>query len=150
MIFPANFSDAKILTDITFKSKAIWNYSEEQLEIWREDLTVSQKRIEEMLVFKFVQDDEIVGFYILNQPQKQTIELAFLFVLPKTMGIGIGKKLLSHSYEKAKELGCTAITLLADPNAENFYKSQGFYAISQKESTTPNRFLPVMKKDLVL
>ena len=149
MIFPADISDAKVLTEVTFKSKAVWNYSKEQLEIWREDLTVSQKMIEEMVVFKYLQEDKVVGFYILNQPKKQTIELEFLFVLPKLMGVGIGKKLLNHSCKKALELGCKSINLLADPNAENFYNNQGFKTISQKESTVFNRFLPVMEKDLV-
>ena len=40
------------------------------------------------------------------------------------------------------------MTLLADPNAFPFYMSQGFIIIDQKESSIPNRFLPIMQKDL--
>ncbi|ARV07407.1 GNAT family N-acetyltransferase [Polaribacter sp. SA4-10] len=149
MIIPATLSDAKSLTDIALKSKSFWGYSNEQLESWTDELTVSENMIEEMLVFKFLEVDEVAGFYILNQPKNQTIELEFLFVLPKFIGLGIGKKLVQHSCDTALELACKSINLLADLNAESFYKSQGFKTISQKESTVFNRFLPVMEKDLV-
>ena len=45
-------------------------------------------------------------------------------------------------------LNAITMTLLADPNAEEFYKSQGFIAVDKKESSVKNRFLPVMQKDL--
>jgi len=40
--------------------------------------------------------------------------------------------------------------LEADPNATNFYLKMGFKIIEQKESSIPNRFLPIMEKDLCL
>jgi len=42
-----------------------------------QDLTVSKRIIQEMIVSKFITDKEIVGFYILNQPKEQIIELEF-------------------------------------------------------------------------
>lgn len=149
MIIQADISDAKKLTEIAFTSKAFWNYSDEQLKSWTADLTVSELMIKEMMVYKFIFDAEIVGFYILNQPKEKTIELEFLFVLPKFIGKGIGNKLINHAFEKAIFLRCTLMNLLADPNAVSFYKSKGFVIINQKESTIVGRLLPVMQKDLV-
>jgi N-acetylglutamate synthase-like GNAT family acetyltransferase len=148
MIIPTNKIDAIQLTQIALKSKAFWGYSEVQIESWREELTVSEQMISEMIVYKFLKDDKIIGFYILNQPKEETIELEFLFVLPKYIGQGIGNQLLQHSFEKAKILKAKTMQLLADPNAAPFYESKGFVIIDKKESTIAGRFLPVMQKDL--
>lgn len=148
MIAPADTSDGKILTDIALKSKAFWGYSDSLIENWREELTITSKMIEEMTIYKFLQDGKIVGFYALNPPEKRTIELEMLFVLPDFIGRKIGKQLLHHSFEKGKEFNCDSMTLLADPNAVTFYESQKFYEIDRKESSIPNRFLPILKVDL--
>ena len=148
MIFNANISDAKKLTEIALKSKAFWGYSDEQIKSWIKDLTVSEKMIQEMNAYKFVSNHKTVGFYILNQPKENSIELEFLFVLPNYIRQGIGKRLLQHSFEKAKILNANTIQLLADPNAVPFYQSKGFVITDKKESTIASRFLPVMQKNL--
>ncbi len=148
MIVPADVSDGKILTDIALISKAFWGYSNDLIESWREELTITSKMIEEFTIYKFLQDNTIVGFYALNSPKENTIELEVLFVLPDFIGRKIGKQLVYHSFEKAKRLGCNSMTLLADPNAVAFYESRGFCEIDRKESSIPNRFLPILKVDL--
>ncbi len=148
MIVSATIIDAKQLTEIALISKAFWGYSNELIESWREDLTITSKMISDFSVYKFLVDDAIAGFYVLNPPKEKTIELEMLFVLPEFIGKGIGKKLLHHSFEKVKEHKVKSMTLLADPNAVSFYCSQGFYEIDKKESSIPNRFLPVLQKDL--
>jgi N-acetylglutamate synthase-like GNAT family acetyltransferase len=148
MIVVADIIDAEKLSAIALESKAYWGYSKELIESWREDLTVSSKMVNECFVFKFISNNEIVGFYLLNPPVKEEIELEMLFVLPEFIGKGIGNQLLLHAFKKAKGIPTKSMTLLADPNAVPFYKSKGFYEIDQKESSILNRFLPVMKKDL--
>ena len=150
MIISATIHDIDSLTELALISKAYWGYSNEQIQSWKEDLTVTSEMIEKMMVYKFVSDDTILGFYILNQPKNKIIELEFLFVHPKAMGQKIGKQLLTHAIEKAKELHVNSITLLADPNAQPFYESQGFVNTGKKESSIPNRFLPLMTKHLEL
>ncbi|MGB0890878.1 MAG: GNAT family N-acetyltransferase [Flavobacteriaceae bacterium] len=148
MIVSAIISDVKELTEIALKSKAYWGYSNDLIESWRTDLTVTSIMIFECNVFKFLLENKIVGFYILNPPKENKIELEMLFVLPDFIGRGIGKRLLEHSFEKALELNVKSLSLLADPNAVPFYKSKGFYKIDKKESSIFGRFLPVMQKDL--
>ena len=148
MIVRVDESDAQELTEIALKSKSFWGYSNELLESWRNDLTVTSKMISNCAIFKFLIDDHIAGFYILNPPKEKSIELEMLFVLPKFIGKGIGKQLLQHSFENALKLNVNSMTLLADPNAVPFYESRGFYKIDKKESTIPGRFLSVLKKDL--
>tara|TARA_R110001592_G_scaffold3501_4_gene19548 strand:- start:252 stop:704 length:453 start_codon:yes stop_codon:yes gene_type:complete len=148
MIEIATVSDAKTLTKIALKSKSFWGYSDEILERWVKDLTVSKKIVQEMIVYKFILDDEIIGFYILNQPKEKSIELEFLFVLPDFIGKGIGNQLIHHAFMKAKNLNCNQVTLLADPNAVSFYEYRGFTITDKKESAIAGRFLILMKKDL--
>ena len=148
MIVKATISDVRQLTEIALKSKSFWGYSNELLESWRNDLTVTSKMISKCTVFKFLVDDQITGFYILNPSKEKSIELEMLFVLPAFIGKGIGKQLLQHSFEKALKLKVNSMTLLADPNAITFYESRGFYEIDKKESSIPDRFLSVLQKDL--
>ena len=148
MIVSAIKTDAKILTQITLRSKAIWKYSEEQLNRWKEDLTVSEKMIQELIVFNFISNNVIIGFYILNPPEHKKIELEFLFVLPEFIGKGIGNQLIQHAFNYAKNLMCSKITLIADPNAVPFYESKGFKTIDKIQSSIFNRYLPVMCKEL--
>lgn len=149
MIDNAVVSDVKILTEIALKSKSYWGYSDEMLNSWIDDLTVSKKVIEEMNVYKFISNTKIIGFYILNQPKGKTIELEFLFVIPSFIGKGIGSQLLNDAFKKAKNLNCNQVTLIADPHAVSFYESKGFIIIDEKESAIPGRFLPLLQKDLI-
>ena len=148
MITVGQLSDAKKLTQIALKSKAFWGYSEEQLQLWTDELTVSEKMIQEMIVCKFISDNQIVGFCILNQPQEKSIELEFLFVLPSFIGKGIGNQLIHHAFSQAKKAGCHQIHLVADPNAVPFYQSKGFKIVDKKESLIFGRSLPILQKEL--
>ena len=148
MIEKAKIEDSELLTNIALISKEYWGYSKKLIKSWEDDLTVTSKMIEEMMVYKFIKNNKITGFYILNQPHNNTIELEFLFVLPNVIGQKIGKQLLAHAIKKSKTLNTEIMTLLADPNAQPFYESQGFISIEKKESSIPNRFLPVMMKNL--
>ncbi len=148
MIIKSEIEDSELLTNIALTSKAYWGYSKEQVENWRNDLTITPKMIENMMIYKFIVNHKTAGFYALNQPKGNSIELEMLFILPEFIGQRIGKKLLQHSIKKSKELKADTMTLLADPNAVDFYKSQGFKIIDKKESSIPNRFLPIMQKYL--
>jgi GNAT superfamily N-acetyltransferase len=148
MIVRANVSDAQDLTVVALKSKAFWGYSKELIESWTVDLTVTSNTIETCNVFKFMIDDVAVGFYVLNNPQEDLVKLEMLFVLPKYIGKGIGKKLLEHAFKKAIVFNVKTIELVADPNAIPFYKSQGFTEKGKIGSAILGRFLSLMQKDL--
>lgn len=148
MIILAKTFDANILSKIAITSKTFWGYSIDLINSWKDDLTVSEEMINNMIVYKFLREDYVLGFYILNQPKETSIELEFLFVLPAFIGKGFGNQLMNHAFQKAKELNCKQITLWADPNAVPFYESKGFKVIDKKESSIVGRFLPLLQKDL--
>ena len=69
--------------------------------------------------------------------------------MPETIGKGLGKALLLASLGRVvrKDL---PILVEADPNAEAFYKKQGFVTYDKKESFPKGRYLPLMKMDSFL
>ena len=141
-------NDNLILSEITFEGKAFWGYEKEQLEKWRNELTITQDYIENNETFKLIVDDEIIGYYSILKLEDKSIKLDYLFLLPKLIGKGYGKLLMNHCIKKAKEMNMKKIILDSDPNAELFYKSFGFKTYDKLKTSIENRFLPQMELDI--
>ncbi|WP_294965106.1 GNAT family N-acetyltransferase [uncultured Flavobacterium sp.] len=144
----AKISDCEILTEITKKSKAYWGYSDEQIQKWDKNLTISKDYISEHNVFKLVDNDLIIGYYSYVFKDEKVIELDNLFVLPDYIGKGFGKYLVVDFLNRIKEIGIEKITLDSEPNAEKFYLKMGFVKVGEFESSIKNRFMPIMEMKL--
>ncbi len=59
----AKSEDAHILTKITFESKSHWNYPDDWMRIWEDELTVTQQYIHENAVFVAEGNGSIAGLY---------------------------------------------------------------------------------------
>ena len=91
-------------------------------------------------------EDEIVGFYSLENFSGVEIELAALFVDPDYIGTGVGRALMTSAKRHAVKLGAQKINVQADPNIEKFYLSAGGMKTGSKESESiPGRFLPTFQ-----
>ncbi len=145
MIVRATLEDAEVLTEIAVKSKAYWGYENDQVESWREDLTVTPKMFDESNIYKYIVDNQIGGFYILERANIRTSFLNFLFISPDYIKQGIGHQLLQHAIAYCKDGGSAILNVLSDPNAASFYAKYGFEVIAQRESSIPGRFLPEME-----
>ena len=145
MIVAAQLLDAKKLTEIALQSKAYWGYSAVQIESWKEELTITPKMFEDHIIYKYLIDAEITGFYILEKRRPRTVFFAFLFVSPKYIQQGLGKQLVAHAIEYSRKNKYNLLKVLSDPNAAGFYKKYGFKIISQKQSSIAGRFLPEME-----
>jgi GNAT superfamily N-acetyltransferase len=149
IIEKAQRNDDKILTEITKKSKAFWGYSDEQIEIWSEFLTVSTTYIETNSVYKLVVEDKIVGYYSFLYQDKQTIKLDNLFVLPEFIRKGFGRILMNDFLTNVKKITeINKIILNSEPNAEMFYAKLGFVKVGQIETSIEGRYLPIMELNL--
>ena len=145
----ANTIDHEILTEITKKSKAYWGYSEEQLVIWSNNLTITQDYIKRNDVFKLVNNNIIVGYYSCFSEEEKSMKLDNLFVLPEYIGKGFGKYLMTDFLNRMKEIKIEKITLDSEPNAEIFYSKMGFVKIGEFETSIKNRFMPIMEMNLI-
>lgn len=141
----ANSNDHEILTEITKKSKAYWGYSNEQIEIWSEFLTVSKEYIETNPVYNLVIEDKIIGYYSFFHESENTIKLDNLFVLPEFIGKGFGKILMNDFLNRLKKNDVQKVILNSERNTETFYTKFGFVKIGQIETSIKDRFLPIME-----
>ena len=138
-------NDQKILTEITKKSKAYWGYSDEQIKIWSEFLTVSKEYVETKSVYNLIVDDKIIGYYSFFHESENTIKLDNLFVLPDFIGKGFGKMLLNDFFIRLKNIDVEKVILNSEPNAEEFYTKFGFVKVGQIENSIKDRYLPIME-----
>lgn len=147
-ILRANPDDHAVLTNITKKSKAYWEYSAWQMKEWSDLLTITEDYIKTNEVYKLSIDHLTVAYYSYIDLDETTIILDYLFVLPDYIGKGYGKSLMNDFINKIKKTERKRIILDADPNAQKFYESFGFIKIGQAETSIKDRFLPVMELKL--
>ncbi|MFT7900853.1 GNAT family N-acetyltransferase [Tenacibaculum ascidiaceicola] len=145
MIVKAQIQDANLLTKIAISSKAHWGYSKEQMELWKDDLTVTPKMFADCNIYKFQVNDTTAGFYVLYRANIRTSFLDFLFVSPKFINQGIGSKLLEHVKKSCIGGSCAVLNVLSDPNSDTFYLKHGFEIIGKRESNIKGRFLSEME-----
>ena len=96
-------------------------------------------------IYKYIVDNQIGGFYILERANIRTSFLNFLFISPDYIKQGIGHQLLQHAIAYCKDGGSAILNVLSDPNAASFYAKYGFEVIAQRQSSIPGRFLPEME-----
>lgn len=144
-IIKAENSDHLVLSEIAFLGKSFWCYSPKQLELWREQLTITEKYIEENQVYKLMHAKNITGFFSIVLHENNVAEIDYLFIYPKYIGFGYGKMLIEACIQKSMELNATKIIVDVDPHAESFYKYFGFNTYNLLESSIKNRFLPQME-----
>ncbi|TFB22874.1 GNAT family N-acetyltransferase [Filobacillus milosensis] len=140
-------NDAFVLSDIAYKSKAYWGYSDEFLEACKEELTITEEDIIKSPMYYVIEkDNQIIGFDSFKcDPNK----LENLFINPEFIGQGIGKQIWQDILHRAKDFGIIEFTIDSDPYAEGFYLKMGAVRIGSIPSTVfPDRDLPLMKVEV--
>jgi N-acetylglutamate synthase-like GNAT family acetyltransferase len=138
----------KDLTELSIRSKSFWNYGKEQIEEWREELTITEKYIDENQIYKLVKDTVLIGFYAYQPENETDIKLNYLFVEPNFIGKGYGKTLMNDFLKRIENSEFKKVILDADPNAEKFYNGIGFRVIGKLKSSIKDRFLPIMELEI--
>jgi ribosomal protein S18 acetylase RimI-like enzyme len=80
-------------------------------------------------MYAFVVNGHIIGYYSLMLQENKECELNNLCVLPQFRHQGIGEKLLLHSFDVAKSLGCSKMNIgIVEENRilKKWYESFGF------------------------
>jgi GNAT superfamily N-acetyltransferase len=149
----AKATDSATLTELSFRAKRHWNYPDEYMERWKNELTITPAYLESNTVFVGEFEDRIVGFYSLIENQQDLeirtvlIEkgtwLDHMFILPEYMGKGIGTKFTIHmkAYLSGKKVD--NVLIFVDPNATGFYEKLGAKFRRESDSSIPGRKIPV-------
>lgn len=152
-------SESGALTELTFASKRYWNYPEEYIRLWENELTVSERYIKENEVFVAEVSGRIAGYgSIVYNPEDCMSDLALirkgywldnLFVHPGFIRQGIGKLLTEHLKGVCRNIkGCRKLYLFSDPHSMDFYIKQGAVFLEDSPSKIPGRTLPLLEFDI--
>ena len=148
-IVRAKAEDAGTLTQIAHAAKRHWGYPETWIAAWRDTLTMRPEFITTNVAYIAVENERPVGFYVLTK-EPDGPHLDHLWILPSSMGRGIGRALFEHAAAEANRLGFRSMKIEADPNAEGFYKRMGAVRVGTSTSETcgEQRELPLMEYQL--
>lgn len=148
-IRPARPDEAACLTGLAMRSKAVWGYDAEFMARCRPLLAVTETMIEAAPVFVLDAGGTVAGFYALTPLEGAQIDLALLFVDPRLLGNGYGRRLWDHAVAHARELGFREMIVESDPNALGFYEALGAHSAGVTESpAAAGRLLPRLTLDL--
>ena len=145
VIRPAHPSEARALTELSLRSKAVWGYDPAFLARCRLVMQVRTEALEAQPHFVAEAEERILGFYGF-EPVEGGIGLDYLFVAPEAIGRGVGTALWNHAVETARRLGHRQLIVVADPNAEGFYRRMGARPVgAQASDLEAGRLLPVLR-----
>lgn len=140
-------ADASELTRIAFAAKRHWNYPEEWIALWSDELSVEPAYVESHWVLAALADSRIVGWCAVLG-ERSDYWLDYCWVLPAVAGNGIGHALVQRAVAHAGQLRARTLKVVSDPNAEGFYRRMGFRRIGDCPSKPDGRRLPILEVDV--
>jgi GNAT superfamily N-acetyltransferase len=139
----ARAEEAASLSALAMRAKAHWGYDPQFLASVRPLLTLSAHDIEAGAVYVLEGAGAPIGVYrVLVTPPRGTLE--DLWLEPRVIGSGRGRRLFDHALGTAASLGCASLTIEADPHAEGFYLAMGAVRIGARASAS-GRSLPLLQ-----
>ena len=147
-IRPPTIDELSGLSDLCFRSKAIWGYDEEFMEACRGELSLEPRDLELTSIAVAEHGGKPIGVAQLKVVDDEA-DLLKLFVDPNALRSGTGKALLAWATDVARKLGATRLTIESDPDAAPFYRRMGAYDVGQGPSgSVPGRMLPKLAMNL--
>ena len=147
-IRPATIDELAGLSDLCFRSKAVWGYDDAFMEACRGELSFEPRDLESTPIAVAEHDGETMGVAQLTVSHDEA-DLLKLFVEPNALRNGTGTALLAWAIDTARKLGAKRLTIEADPDAAPFYRRMGARDIGQAPSgSVPGRMLPKLAMDI--
>lgn len=101
-----------------------------------EERLIWQLEQEKRLMFKYCEDNAVIGYYSLCAKNSEECELNNLCVVPEFRHHGIGEGLLKHSFEAAGSLNCKKMFIgIVEENVvlKSWYEGFGFVHIGAEK-----------------
>lgn len=134
-------TDALFLTSISFGAKRYWNYSEEYLEAWHDELTISEEYIEKNVVFVAQKKATIIGYCSMIYREEDVCRgetklkagywLDHIFIRPAYIGKGIGSNLIEALVTYCEGHQVNVFNILSNPHINSFYEKIGATYVSE-------------------
>ena len=144
-----NINELPGLSDLCFRSKAVWGYDQQFMEACRRELSFDPQDLEQTHVAVAEEDCRILGV-IQIKIRAGEAELLKLFVEPEVLRRGTGRALFAWATDISKRTGASRIVIEADPGAAPFYRKIGARDSGQAPSgSIPGRMLPQLIFDVL-
>lgn len=142
-------ADHPALSDLCFRSKAVWGYDAAFMAACREELTLTPSNVAGTRLVMILDRDAPVAMAQVGPGEAaDEAELWKLFVAPEAMRRGYGRWLMVWARAAARLRGAARLRIAADPGAEAFYLSQGARRVGSVPSESiPGRELPLLMLD---
>ena len=141
-------NEAAALTELILASKAYWGYDAEFMQAAVNELFVTSAYLSQHFCCVVEEQEEVLGFCSLED-RGEALLLENFFVSPEAIGQGVGQRMWVHAVEYGRMQGYRLLTLVADPNAAEFYLKRGAVVTGETLSgVQAGRMLPVMRFEL--
>lgn len=111
--------DAQALTDLMQASRAYEGSYRSILDGY----AITKDQIARDAIYLAEQNDQVVGFYSLTLTGDPELDL--LFVADRMQGSGLGKMLIEHMKEQARQRGIGNVKIVSHPPSVGFYQKMG-------------------------
>jgi GNAT superfamily N-acetyltransferase len=145
-IRPANLSERKALEALQLRASLNNEGDREALLRHPDAIDLPVEQIAAGGVFVFERDGELLGFSAILPRTDGDTELDGLFVEPDIQRQGVGRKLVEHSAAVARAAGSSALHVVGNFHAKEFYLSCGFEILAPFETRFGRALL--MRKNL--
>lgn len=145
----AKESDSNSLTEISYAAKRYWNYPEEYFDIWKSELTITPKYINENVVYLAEDEAKVLGYFSIVENKedfwsgqvfvKKGFWLEHVFIWPDYIGKRVGAELISFAKELCRKKNIHSLLIFSDPNAKGFYDKVGAKYIEESPSSIQGR-----------
>jgi GNAT superfamily N-acetyltransferase len=144
----ARTDEAGRLSEIAIRGKGYWGYDQAFLDACRAELTFTAAEIAARRIVVAESSQQVLGFYSLDGEAPEG-ELGNLWVVPESIGTGLGRRIFEAAMESARDLGFTRLKIEAEPRAEGFYLAMGAIRVGEVPSgSIPGRVIPLLTFDL--
>lgn len=145
---PAKSDEHIVLTDLCMRSKAIWGYDAQFMDLCRSELTLSEATCVSSNIRVAEKAGMILGIaeVVINH---DGCFLDKLFVDPEQQSAGVGATLFDWAKLRATSLKQSELIIEADPGAVGFYRKMGASLVGETASesisgrTLPKLVLPL-------
>lgn len=138
--------EGEALRKIAVASKGHWGYDQDFLARFAEILSLSPDEIRRHDVWILEETGNVAGFYALIH-HGEVSELDDLWLLPRYIGTGLGRRLFEHAVTRAREHGAVRVEWEAEPHATGFYERMGGRPVRETSSRL-GRTLAIFALDL--
>jgi GNAT superfamily N-acetyltransferase len=152
MTFTIKHAEAKDLAAINallMASKASWGYDKIFMEAYMRNYSVTLDYLNARKLQTVYLGLDLMAFFSFFIHEDQTLELERMYLDPKHIGQGYGRKIWQACCDYAKMLDKKEFIVWSDPNAQDFYRKMGCVQIGVRASPLmPDRSPPVFKYTL--